>query len=139
MSTAFFDISAALDDNLNNLVGKPPIAWQNRSYTPVTGTLYVRPTHLPAAIEPETIGSNGEDLNEGIYQIDIFSESGKSKKELLEMADKITDQFKHGTILTYNGVSVEIKSTGIRSFNNNSDGWYQVSIDVIYYSFTARR
>jgi len=139
MSTAFFDITAALDDNLNTMVAKPPVAWENRPFTPVMGTLYIRPTHLPAITEPETIGSSGEDLNIGIYQIDVFSESGKSKKELLEMADQVVDQFKHGKILTYNGVNVEIESVSLRSFNNNSDGWYQVAIEVKYYSFTARR
>jgi len=104
--TAFVDISTALDERLDAMAGKPSVSWENRTFTPVIGETYIRPTLLPGETVPDTIGSAGSDLNVGIYQIDIFSEACKGKKALIEMMDKIALQFKHGTKLTSNAVIV---------------------------------
>jgi len=139
VSTSFLDVSAALDQQLKAMVGLPDTAWQNMGHTPVLKTLYLRPSLIPGDTLPDTIGAAGEDLNIGIYQIDVFAEAGESKDETMAMVDLIADQFKHGTKITYNGVTVEIKSVSVKVSTNNDDGWYQTPIEIVYYSFTARR
>lgn len=135
----FLDISAALDSHLNDMVGKPPIAWENLAYEPAIGTLYARPTLLPADVIQSTLGTNGTDSNIGIYQIDIFAEAGQGKNEAVVMADTIADHFKRGTDLTYNGRTVRIRSVSRQTAINNEDGWYQIPIEINYISFTEAR
>ena len=137
--TAFVDISQALDERLDAMAGKPSVAWENRKFTPVIGETYIRPTLLPGETVPDTIGAAGKDLNVGVYQIDVFTEAGKGKKALIEMMDKIALQFKHGTKLTSNAVIVEIKTVSQRVKSNDDNGWYTGIIEIVYYSFTARR
>lgn len=140
MSTAFFDIGAALDTHMGTMTSVPPIAWENKEFNPTGKTLYIRPTHLPGETVPETLGeANGRDLNVGIYQVDIFAEAGKGKKDAINMADTIATRFKHGTKLTYNGVTVQIKHVNINPATNSKNGWYQLFVEIVYYSFTARR
>lgn len=137
--TAFVDISQALDEQLDAMAGKPSVSWENKSFTPVIGETYIRPTLIPGETVPETIGATGRDLNVGVYQVDVFTEAGKGKKALIEMMDKIALQFKHGTQLTSNSVIVEIKTVSQRPKSNDDNGWYTGIVEIVYYSFTARR
>jgi len=137
--SVFLDISAALDDNLNNMAGKPPIAWENYNYEPSLGTLYARATHLPADTTQASLGDSGQDINSGIYQIDVFAEAGQGKNEAYVMADLIADQFKRGTDLTYNGRTVTIRNVSRQPAAKNADGWYQIPIEILYYSYTDAR
>jgi len=135
----FLDISAALDIRLNAMSGLPAVAWENKKFTPAVGTIYIRPTLLTGDSIPQTVGSTGRDLNIGIYQIDVFGEAGQGKNEVITMADTIADHFKHGTQMTYNGSTVEVKTVSQRQAVNNTDGWYQAIVEITYFSFTARR
>lgn len=135
----FLDISAALDTQLNTMSGLPPVAWENRGYTPVVGTLYIRPTLISGDVVQATLGDAGTDMNVGIYQVDIFAEAGKGKNEALVMADKIADQFKRGTDLTYNSRTVRVRNVSRQVGINNVDGWFQVIVEISYISFTEAR
>ena len=135
--TVFFDISAALDGNLNSMSSLPPVAWTNEQYTPTQGTLYLRPTLLPADSNAATIG-DGTDINIGIYQIDIFSPADEGKNEIMLMSDTIAEQFKRDTVLTYNSRNITIRRTSQR-YVGNFGGWLHFAVDVEYYSFTGKR
>jgi len=135
MSTHFLDLSAALDARLDAMVGKPPIAWENKKYEPVNGTLYIRPTNL----QGETVAMTERDKTVGIYQVDIFSPSGAGKNEALVMSDLIADQFKPGTLMTYNSKTVEAQKASRAVISNDDNGWVHIMIEIEYYSYTARR
>ena len=135
----FLDISAALDGRLNTMTGLPAVAWENKKFTPAAGTIYIRPSLLTGDSVPQTVGNTGRDLNIGVYQIDVFGEAGQGKNEVITMADTIAGHFKHGTQMTYNGSTVEVKTVSQRQAINNKDGWYQAIVEIVYYSFTARR
>lgn len=135
MSTAFLDISAALDSHLNGMVSLPPVAWENLEFEPSLGTLYLRPTN----IRGDTYAEAGQDFNMGIYMIDVFTESGQGRNETIVMADLIADRFKLDTEMTYNGVTVRIENVSCGSGIVVNDGWYQLPVSIDYYSFTARR
>jgi hypothetical protein len=136
--SVFTDISVALDSRLNTLADSPPVAWENKKYTPTKGTLYLRPANLAGAVEPSTLGDNGQDMNEGVYQVDVFAPGGKGKKAANDAADNVADHFKRGTDLTYNGRTVRIKSVS-RNPGRNSNGWYQIPVIINYYAITSAR
>ena len=135
--SVFFDVSAALDDNLNTMVGLPSVAWPNKKFVPTQGALYIRPTLLPADTVTATIGI-GSDISSGLYQLDIFSPADDGKNEALLMADTVAELFKRDKELTYNGRTITIRSASHRSIGN-TDGWYHLSVDVTYYAYTAKR
>lgn len=137
--SVFTDISAALDSNLNDMPSLPPVAWENKSFTPTMGTLYIRPTNIPGDSVQATLGDSGTDQNIGIYQVDVFAEAGMGKNAALDMADQIGDQFKRGTDLVYNGRTVRIRSASRKVGQNNVDGWYQVPVEITYISYTTPR
>lgn len=137
--SVFLDISAALDGRLNTMTGKPAVSWENVSYTPVNGTLYIRPTLLAGDTNQASLGDSGTDQNIGIYQLDVFAPAGTGKGAAIVMADTIANQFKRGTVLTYSGVTVRVKNASRQAAINNADGWYQVPVVVTYISYTQPR
>jgi hypothetical protein len=137
--SVFLDISAALDARLATLTNSPPVAWSNRVYEPVTGTLYLRPTHLPSDTSAATIGGTAStDLNPGIYQVDVFAPAGEGKNEAYVMADLVADHLKRDTELTYNSRTIRIKNVSIAPALQDG-GWYQVPVTIEYYSLTVAR
>lgn len=137
--SVFLDISAALDTQLNAMAGLPPVAWENREYTPVVGTLYLRPTNLQGVtIASSQSDAKGQDVTIGVYQIDVFAEADKGKNEAVVMADTIADQFKMDTELTYNSRLVRVVSVS-RGAANTADGWYQIPVEIVYNAYSARR
>jgi len=140
MATAFLDISAALDANLNTLAlaNNIPVAWENSSYTPVTGRAYLRATLLPADTDGLGLADNSTDEHLGIYQVDVFAPIDTGKGQAVMLADSIADQFKRGTELIYNGVKVRIKTVS-RSTGSRDGSWFIVPVYIQYYSFTQSR
>mgnify|MGYP003643012703 CR=1 FL=1 len=137
MSTHFLDISAALDTKLNTfaVANSIPVAWENLEYTPVVGTLYLRPTLLPAATEPVGLSYVSALDHLGIYQIDVIAPVDKGKGAAVTKADLLVTAFARGN-LTYNGKIVTIKSTS-RSTGTRDGAYYIVSVIINYQSITA--
>lgn len=136
MSSVFKDISAALDKNLNDMVGKPPVDWEAKKYTPVNGTLYLRPTNL----QGDTVAvTSAQDETNGIYQVDIFAPADKGKFEATEMADMVADQFKQDKSLIYKTQTVNVRNVHRRTISRNDDGWLHMAIEVTYYAFSDKR
>lgn len=137
--TVFRDISAALDDHLNSMVGLPDVAWENAAYEPTHGELYLRPTLLPAETYGATMGVSGTDEHQGIYQVDIFSSLGAGKFQAIGMADTIADRFKPATELTYNSRLIRIIRVSRRAGIDLNDAWYQLPVDIYYLTHTTKR
>lgn len=137
--SVFLDISAALDARLNTMTGLPDVAWENKVYEPTLNELYLRATHLPADTVAGTIGDSiSTDLSTGIYQVDVFAPAGDGKSEGYVMADLIADHLKRDTELTYNSRTVRIKNVSL-SPARQDNGWYQIPVNISYYSFTTAR
>lgn len=139
MST-FLDISAALDDRLNTMEAAPPIMWENYRTSREQGTIFLRPTLLPAEVSALTMSSAGTDEHIGIYQIDIFAPLNDGKYNTLVLADKIADWFAPGLALTYNTTTTSIVSVSRRaSVRDATDSWFITPVEVRYQSFTVKR
>lgn len=69
------ELIAGLNRHLNDMAGRPPVDWQNSSYTQ-TGALYYSQRLIPA--EPVEVGrAQGDDeMLAGIYQITINAPKG---------------------------------------------------------------
>lgn len=130
----FIDISAALDKHLDDMTGKPDVAWENDAYEPVIGTLYVRASNLQGDSYAET----EQDRTDGIYRLDIMSPAGDGKSEAMTMADLLIDRFKQDTEITYGSAKVTIL-TASRGNGFNDGSWYSIILDIVYYAYTARR
>ena len=134
----FLSISAALDARLNAMTSVPPVAWENLAYKPIKGTLYLRPTLLPAGTVGATVGATGTDEHVGIYQVDVMGDSGKGKNAAIVMADLIADQFKPVTELTHGGLTVRCVTVS-RGRAQTEDDRYMIPVEIKYLSFTTKR
>tara|TARA_R110000868_G_scaffold402166_1_gene678280 strand:- start:341 stop:772 length:432 start_codon:yes stop_codon:yes gene_type:complete len=142
MSTSFLDISAALSVNLNTyaVANSVAVAWENAQYSPVTGTKYLRETLLPTETLQVELGTAGIDETLGIYQVDAFTPSASNlgKGEAIMLADGIADQFKRGSVLTYNGVNVRIRSVS-RGTGAIDGSWFIIPVFIAFKSYTQPR
>lgn len=131
MSTTFADISGALDSRLDGFAGSDPVAWPNTAYKPVKDTLYLRPNILPVTANQSGLGAAGLDTHTGIYQIDVFAAAGEGRSAAEVKADALSDHFKRGTDLTYNGLTVRLGNVS-RSSGVTQDDRYVISLSINY-------
>jgi hypothetical protein len=135
MSTFFTDISGAFDTHLAGMTSVPPIAWENIDFTPSAATLYLRPTMIASPTEQASLGDNGKDITEGIYQVDVFIPDSVGRSV---WPDLIADRFKRGTVLTQNDVSIRIRSASIL-IGLKDENFYVVPVSIRWQTFTAAR
>ena len=136
--SVFNDIQAVLHSHLNTMAGKPPIAWENSNFEPTTGTLWARATLLSGASTQATLGTDGEDSNVGVFQVDVFSPIDEGHSEAVTMADTIADHFKRGTYLTYNSRTIRVRSVS-RGAAGRDNNWYQIPVEINYIAHTQAR
>lgn len=131
----FKDIQIALDTRLAALTGGTPIAWESVTYTPVNGTAYIRPTLLLAP--SSLLNLTDKQMQEGIYQIDLFYPSDGGMGDLLDKADAVYTHFKASTPLTSNSVDVHIKQIGRPAAARVEDGWLMSIIEVHFKTYVS--
>lgn len=134
MSTIFNDVQAALDTKLATVTGTS-VAFPNVPYTPQAGTSYLRASFLPAETTQASLGANGKDETNGIYQIDVVVPRGSGRPQLI---DTVADLFKRGTVSSYNSVNVRVRSVSMSPAILDEE-WYFVPISVNFQTFTEAR
>lgn len=132
MSTYFNDIEAALASRLNTL-GSTPIAWPNVQYEP--SGVYLRPNLIPGETVQASLGDTGKDETNAIYQVDVVQPKNQGRSQL---PDAIADHFKRGTVLSYNGTKVRVRSVSIGSALLDG-AWYFVPVSINLQSYTEAR
>jgi len=135
MSTYFNDIEAALMTQLSTLSGAPDIAYPNINYEPTTGSAYLRANMIPVETLQASLGTSGKDETNGILQIDVVQPAGEGRSTL---PDSIADHFKRGTVMSYNGVNVRVRSVSIGSAIRE-EAWYFVPVSIDFQSYTEAR
>lgn len=134
MSTFFNDMQTALDSRLDSM-DSTPIAWPNVPYEPSAGTVYVRPSFIPGDTLQVTLGSTGQDETNAIYQIDVVVPRGTGRPALL---DTVADHFKRGTVLSYNGTNLRVRSVSIGPAILEG-AWYFVPVSINVQTYTGAR
>jgi len=135
MATYFNDIQAALMTRLSTLTDSPPVAWPNVEYSPTAGTEYLQVNFLPVGTDQASLGTSGKDLTNGILQIDVVTPAGSGRTTTI---DSIADHFARGTTVSYNGVSVRVRSVS-QSPALFDGGWYRVPVTINFYTYTEAR
>lgn len=130
----FLEAQVALDKRLNAMTGLPPIARENVQYKPTEGTLYIRPTNLPAGSAAVGIANTDSIRTVGIYQIDVFAPMGEGIGPALVVADAIAEHFSRGARLV-NGDSTVVLGIPAQEPARPSGAWHMVSVLIPYDSF----
>lgn len=126
----FLDIHTALDTRLSTLAGGVAIAWENIEYTPVKGTPYLRPTVIMSPSSLLGLGLDDLQMNEGIYQIDLFYPVDKGAGDLLAKADAIYTHFKGDRTLVSNSVTTHIKEISRTVPIIIDEAWQRASVEI---------
>lgn len=135
MATYFNDIQAAFDNRLNTLPGGYDIAWPNIPFEPQAGSTYIRPSFLPADTTQVGLGADGLDDTTGIYQIDVVYPAGTGRSSI---PDAVADHFSRGTVLSYNGTNVRIRSVSIAQALRDG-AFYFVPVSIAFQTYTDAR
>lgn len=106
-------------------------AWENKTFTPTTGTRYYRATFLPGEPTVPEIGEGSPNRQVGVFQIDVFDPPNQGDVKTATEAERIVACFKRGTVLTYSGVSVQITQV-YRKQGTAEDSWYHVPVIVMW-------
>lgn len=134
MSAPYAAIRSALTARLQSLSGLPSVAWENVPFTPTAGSMYLKPSFLPGEPVQAEIGTNGQNMHTGLYQISVFAPAGAGVASVNTMVNAICDHFKRMTELTYGGVMVRL----IKSFPSpmmQETDWIQIPITVIWRAY----
>ncbi|MGE4267172.1 MAG: phage tail terminator-like protein [Deferribacterales bacterium] len=111
-----------------------PIAFENVSFAPADGTLYLRENFLPAKSVDLVVGfTDGVRDFTGIYQVTICSPSGGGKSVADAACDVVEELFKRGSM--FDGVQI-LKSPD-RHSAKISGAWFLAPISIYYRSFMS--
>lgn len=136
MSAPYAAIRSALTARLQSLSGLPSVAWENVSFTPTAGSMYLKPSFLPGEPIQAELGTNGQNMHTGLYQISVFAPAGAGVASVNTMVNTICDHFKRMTDLTYGGVTVRL----IKAFPSpmmQETGWIQIPITVMWRAYAS--
>ena len=109
MASIYDNIRAALEVKLSGISGLPEVAWENLTYSPTTGTSFVKPRLVPTVREPAVRGLNPQIYYQGIFRVDCFVPEGLGPAAADDLADKIIDAFEATTDVTNGSTIVSIR------------------------------
>ena len=124
-------IRAAFVTKLQAFPSLPSVAWENISFTPTAGTTYLAPFLLPGEPIQAELGVAGQNRHTGIYQISIYAPAGKGVSAINTLRDGLVDHFKRGTLLTYDGITVQVQKAWPGPMQQET-GWIHTPITIRY-------
>ena len=128
-------IRAALESRLKTWADAQvpviPVAWQNVSYTPVSGTRYIRAYLLPAETFDGAVTGDYK-LYAGIFQLSIYSPDGTGTGAAETIAEAIIAQFAQNTAISKSGLTIFIDRTPSMGPSMNDEGWHVLPVSIRY-------
>lgn len=128
-------IRAALESRLKTWadaqVPAIPVAWQNVSYTPASGTRYIRAYLLPAETFDGAITGDYK-LYAGIFQLSIYSPDGTGTGAAETIAELLIALFAQNTAIVKLGLTIFIDRTPSMAPSMNDDGWHVLPVSIRY-------
>lgn len=106
------------------------IAWENKAFTPTTGTRYYRATFLPGI--PRSAGIGLAPMRHvGVFAVDIFEPAGRDHVAVTTEAERIVAAFQRGLALSYSGLVVHIDRSYVARIGAQPDpAWFQVPVRI---------
>lgn len=127
-------IQAALEQRLATLTPAMATAYENASFTPVTGTPYQRISMLVNRPVDHAVTMDVTEQR-GIFQVSLFYPQGTGRGAAQARAELITALFKPPLTLTNGAVKVEInKTVHIGGGMPDGDRW-MVPVSIYWQSF----
>ena len=134
MASIYDNIRVALEVKLSGISGLPEVAWENLSYTPTTGTSFVKPRLIPTVREPAVRGLNPQIYYQGLFRVDCFVPEGLGPAAADDLADKIIDAFEATTDVSNNGTTVSIRYAE-REQGMPDGSFFMVPVNIGWYIY----
>lgn len=116
-----------------------PIAHENESYDPVSGTAYAKLEVMQNDETPFSLTHSNQ--TDGVFRVVLRYPAGEGAIAAKAMADTVFSVFRIGRRFQYNGVSLTIM--GNERMNSSgrlpgAAGWYELTLSMPYRAFTTR-
>lgn len=104
------NIFGGLLKHLGEMVLTPPlpVSYPNAPFTPPASGKYLRASHLPNTTSAVTLGPNGINRHQGLFQVMVVWPENLGEIDAKVVADAIVTRFKRGTTITHNGQIIRI-------------------------------
>jgi len=133
------DIRAALEGKLANIVGIPPIAYENVNYDPTLGTSYVKSSFQPVSRRPAARGLNPQQLYTGNFIVTVYSPEGNGPGTADAIAETLVEAFEATTDISYTNASAETIIVSIdyaeRRQGIHDTPWYFIPVVIRWYIY----
>lgn len=135
MSSIYPIIRAALETNLNTIVGLPPVAWENITYEPITGQSYIRAKLIPTRREPAVRGLSPQMYYQGVLRLDCYVPSGNGPSAGDDIADTIMEAFEATTTVSSGGFDVSLRYAE-REMAEQDGPFYTIPVNIGWYIYS---
>lgn len=108
-----------------------PTAYENMKFDKPVGSPWASVFVIYNPPFVATLGHDGEDGHDGVLQIDLSYPLLTGEAAVRAKADEVAEFFKAGRRLPHQGVFATVTSCG-RSRGREVDGWYRVSMSVVW-------
>lgn len=132
--TIINDIRACLDNHLAGTIGLPTVANQNVAYEPTTGTSYIKVNMVPTSRRPATRGLNPQQRYDGLYTLLICTPENMGSGAGYDLADLLLERFNATTDISYNGFTVSVDFSEVRTSFLDSP-FYCTPVVVTWYIY----
>lgn len=112
-----------------------PIAHENISYSPASGTAYAE-LRVAQNVEAPLSLTDSNDTT-GVFLVTLRYPVDTGAIAIKTKADEIVADFKIATVFSYAGQSVKITRHG-RDIGIAEDGWFKIILTFQYWAYVAR-
>lgn len=124
-------------DAFNAASGSIGTAYENANYSPTQGTPWAQVFFLPEQPKVATLSGVGEDMHEGVFQVNLNYPQGAGAGAAADKADAIREYFEAGAKFASGSQEVLILSSG-RAGGRNVEGWYVLPVSINFQARTTR-
>jgi hypothetical protein len=140
MASIYDSIRAALEVKLSNVAGIPTIAYENVSFSPVTGQAFVQPRLIPVTRRPAVRGPNPQQRYDGVFRVFCYVPEGQGPAAADDLANKVIEAFDATTDISFtSGDTTVIVSVDYAERDNGfvDSPWYYVAVNIGWYIYAA--
>ena len=129
------NIRVLLDTQLNTVIGLPSRQSEN-TLVVLDGTEWCRSSLLAAEPNALTVGPNGTDEHQGLFQVDLFYPQNGGTVDVSNVAEDVMTAFKRGSIFTDGSVKVHVRMVW-QQVAYQVDTWYAVPVVIRWVAYAA--
>lgn len=130
-------VQRALVSAVSTSLGTIPTGYDNEAFAPPSNTKWAAVHFLPNTPSVETLGAEGEDMVDGIVQVDLNYPVGIGSSAARADFESLRVDFPAGSRPTHSGQEAIVTRCG-RSASRMVDGWYRISVTISWYALIPR-